>query len=99
MLAILYIGILLLSVPAAITLGVLFALSKRKICLIAALLWLLPVTYEYWVQVNCTGECNIRVDLLLVIPFELFVLGWASTAAYRAFVSARRLKHSGPGTT
>jgi hypothetical protein len=38
--------------------------------LLAAVLWLLYAGYEYlmYARVLCSGECNIRVDLLLIYP-------------------------------
>jgi hypothetical protein len=40
---------------------------------IAAALWLAYPPYEYWYQSRCTGECNIRVDLVLIAPVLLVV--------------------------
>lgn len=31
-------------------------------------LWLLYGLYEHQVQATCTGECNIRFDLVLIYP-------------------------------
>ena len=90
MLFFLYIGVLLASIPMALTLFTLFGISRRRVCLFAALLWLLPIPYEFLVQSNCTGECNIRVDLLLVLPLELFGLGNISRAAFRSFADYRQ---------
>ncbi len=82
--AILYYLLLLLSIPAAIYFFVLYARAKQRKSLVAAVLWLLPLPYEAIVLSTCTGECNIRVDLLIVLPLELFVLIPISKAAYRA---------------
>ncbi len=87
-----YFAVLFFSVPAVLTFLVLFAISRRRACLIAGLLWLLPIPYEFWVQTNCTGECNIRVDLLLVLPLELIVLYMMSKTAFGSFVAFRRAK-------
>lgn len=38
-----------------------------------------------WIRSNCQGECNIRVDLLLIFPVELFVLIPATMQAWRAY--------------
>ena len=54
----LYIGVLVLSIPMALVLFALFGISRRRVCLLAALLWLLPIPYELLVQSTCTGECN-----------------------------------------
>ena len=84
-----YILLLLVSLPTALVFMILYALRKRTICLLASLAWLLPVAYEGLIQVNCTGECNIRVDLLVVLPLEILLLGSLSIAAVRSFVAAR----------
>jgi len=55
--------------PAAI-LGAGFFLNRRKLIGITALLWLGYAVYESLMKarVLCSGECNIRVDLLLISP-------------------------------
>ena len=95
MLFLLYLGILGLSLPGSIVFFVLFAISRRKLCLVVALLFLLPVPYEVLVQMNCTGECNIRVDLLLILPLELLGLGSLSRKALLSFSGYRRSKNEG----
>ena len=47
------------------------------------ILWILYSVYEYlmYTRVLCTGECNIRVDLLLIYPL-LIVLSLISTILY-----------------
>lgn len=97
MLAILYFGIVLVSLPVALAFLTLFVISRRKACLVAALLWLLPAPYEALIQTTCPGECNIRIDLLLVLPLELIGLGFVSRVAYRSFADFRRAKRSAIG--
>ena len=87
-----YFAVLFVSIPAAITFFVLFAISRRRACLFVGLLWLLPVPYEFLVQTNCTGECNIRVDLLLVLPLEVIVLYKMSGTAFGSFGEFRKAK-------
>ncbi len=53
----------------------LYRSSHRKLAGAAALIWLLYGVCEYamyrrWL---CTGECNIRVDLLLIYPVIILV--------------------------
>lgn len=50
---------------AAVWLG-----TRRSGPLYLAASWLAYAIYEYlmYVRVLCTGECNIRVDLLLIYP-------------------------------
>lgn len=62
---------------------VLFGLSRKRLTLVAAAAWLLYLPYEYGMKLRilCTGECNIRVDLLLVYPVLLVL----STVALVSF--------------
>ncbi len=61
-------------IPTVLFAG-LYRSSHRKLAGAAALIWLLYGVYEYamyrrWL---CTGECNIRVDLLLIYPVIVLV--------------------------
>ena len=55
--------------PAAI-LGAGFLVNRRTLIGVTALLWLGYAIYESLMKarVLCSGECNIRVDLLLISP-------------------------------
>jgi hypothetical protein len=92
MLIIVYFAVLFFSGPAFLTFLILFAISRRRACLIAGLLWLVPIPYELWIQSNCTGECNIRIDLLLVLPLEVIVLFTTSGVGFRSFAGFRKAK-------
>lgn len=61
-------------VPVAIFSG-LYKWSRRKSSLVAATLWGIYTVYEYGMKLRilCSGECNIRVDLLLLYPLLIFV--------------------------
>ena len=52
-----------------------FRLSRNGALGLAASLWVLYVPYEYLMyrRVLCSGECNIRVDLLVIYPVLLLV--------------------------
>jgi hypothetical protein len=78
-------------VPAVLFL-LLYRVSRRRFVAGAALAWLLYAAYEYGMRRRwlCTGECNIRVDLLLLYP-ALLVLSAAA-----AVIGLRTLKR---GTT
>jgi len=62
------------AVPGAILL-MFYAKSKRISVLAAGMLWLLYAGYEYLMKLRilCSGECNIRIDLLLIYPLLLLV--------------------------
>jgi hypothetical protein len=53
-----------------------FARCRHRIVLVAAMAWFAYVPYELamkW-RILCSGECNIRVDLLLLYPPLAFLL-------------------------
>ena len=56
---------------------------------VAGIAWLLYAPYELlmYARVLCSGECNIRVDLLLIWPL---LLGFTLAVPIRYFI--RRLK-------
>ena len=56
-------------VPAALF-GTMYFYRRRTSSLVAALLWAGYTLYESLMKARilCSGDCNIRVDLLLVIP-------------------------------
>ena len=47
-----------------------YAASKSRFALVAATLWFLYCFYELAMKhrVLCSGECNIRIDLLVLYP-------------------------------
>jgi len=61
-------------VPAALFAAGFFA-RKRPLAGVCAVLWILYCGYEFLMKyrVLCSGECNIRVDLLLIYPVLLLV--------------------------
>jgi hypothetical protein len=71
-------------VPAAI-LGALFVGRRRTVAAVAAVLWALYAVYELLMKqrVLCTGECNIRVDLLLILPALWILFVWALVSSLR----------------
>lgn len=82
-----------LALIIAASLSLLSRWSRSKIAAAAAIVWAGYAGYEYLMltRVLCTGECNIRIDLLVVYPLLLVVLGvavihsgWARAAQRRA---------------
>lgn len=61
-------------VPAALF-AALFVKSKNRFVLVAPVLWLAYVPYEYGMKLRilCTGECDIRIDLLVLYPVLILV--------------------------
>jgi len=66
--------------------------SKRRVTLVAALAWFAYFPYEQAMKLRilCTGECNIRVDLLLFYP----LLAMVSVMALKAYLKYSRQSKS-----
>ena len=62
---------------------------RRRTPVVVGIVWLLYAVYETGMQQRwlCTGECNIRVDLLLIYPVLFLSL---IAAAVSVFLGARQ---------
>jgi len=71
---------------------VLYARSRRPSIAVAAVAWLAYAAYETAMRLRwlCTGECNIRVDLLLIYPVLLVISAVAVVSFARWMVQQRR---------
>ena len=94
---------LLIEFPLlAVALGVVFLLLywrwRRRTSTIAGGAWLLYAAYETAMRHRwlCTGECNIRIDLLLIYPVLLAISGIAGVILVR-WVGQTRLRQPGSG--
>jgi hypothetical protein len=76
----------------AVVLGIVWRAAGNRRFLGLALLWAAYAAYEYlmYARVLCTGECNIRVDLLFIYPALLGSTLWPSIAAAIRAVKRRR---------
>jgi hypothetical protein len=80
-------------------LAALAAASRRRVAGGAAAAWALYGLYEYGMKLRvlCTGECNIRVDLLLAYPLLLAISLWAvisGIAAMRKGTRSRSIENA-----
>jgi hypothetical protein len=75
-----------LALLPALILVVLFARTRSRPALWGALAWVLYALYEMGMKLRilCTGECNIRVDLLLIYPALVVLSVFGLVAAARA---------------
>jgi hypothetical protein len=82
----------LLGFVPAILFTALYHASKRRLAAWAAALWLAYSLYEYAVhrRLLCSGECDIRVDLLLIVPLLWAVSLSAALPALAALLRRRR---------
>jgi len=78
-------------IPASLFM-VLYRISERKLVAGAASAWLLYAAYEYAMRRRwlCSGECNIRVVLLLLYPLLLLIPLVAGGAAVLAIARRHR---------
>ena len=63
----------MLAVAFGLLIVACFKLSHSHLLLATGTLWIIYGVYEYLMQIRvlCSGECNIRVDLLLIYPVLL----------------------------
>lgn len=75
-----------LALAPAACFGFLYRRSRRTLSAAVAMMWLLYALYEYSMQRRwlCSGECNIRVDLLLLYPVLILVSAAALVVAVRS---------------
>jgi hypothetical protein len=76
----------------AVLLMALYGARRAPVVLNVAVLWSLYAVYEFLMyrRVLCSGECNIRVDLLLIYPLLVFATIWAVVQAIRFRPGTRR---------
>lgn len=63
-----------LALVPAVCFSYIYYKTRGKMNLITAFLWAIYGAYEYlmYMRVLCSGECNIRVDLLAIAPILFF---------------------------
>ena len=78
---------LLAAVPGAVFVA-LFAVSRKLLVLTAAAAWLAYLPYEYAMKLRllCSGDCNIRLDLMVLYPVLLIVSVVGVAVSARALV-------------
>lgn len=79
-------GVLIVpALSAAALFAVLFWNRRHRTSLLAAVLWALYGLYEYAMKMRilCSGDCNIRVDLLVIWPLLLIITAKAIFSALR----------------
>ena len=76
----------------ALVLASLWYWQRKRSADIAAVLWLLYACYEalMYTRVLCSGECDIRVDLILIGPVLLVLANTALINTGLAWYKQRR---------
>ena len=85
------IGLPLLAALFGLLIVACFKLAHRHLLIATGTLWVAYSIYEYLMQIRvlCSGECNIRVDLLLIYPV-LLALTLASLVRFTIVLWRRR---------
>ena len=80
-----------LALLPALAFGITALRRRRPLVRAAAAAWLAYAGYETLMarRVFCSGECNIRIDLLLIYPLLLALSVAAAVSAIRAAGPAR----------
>ena len=75
----------LLALLPALALAALWLWRRRTLALIGCIAWLAYCAYAWAMQARllCSGDCNIRIDLLLILPLLLALSLWALIASLR----------------
>ena len=78
----------ILTLAPSTVFTVMYLHCRRLPILLAALAWMAYFAYEQAIKMRliCSGECNIRVDLLLFYP----LLALISAMAVVAYIKAKR---------
>ncbi len=50
---------------------------------LAIAVWIGALGWNEWILQTCSGDCNIRVDLVLIAPIVLLATGFAFVEAFR----------------
>lgn len=81
----LFIGWPWLAFGPAVLFLVAYEVTKRRLAFWTGVIWILYAFYEYGMKRRwlCTGECNIRVDLLLIYPILVVLSVVAAVAVIR----------------
>lgn len=81
-----------LALVPAVAFALAFLRCRKAVVLVAALAWLAYLPYEYAMKLRilCSGECNIRVDLLLFYPVLLLL------SAFAVYAFAKSLRKPRP---
>lgn len=70
----------------------LYHFSRTRLVLAVSSLWALYIPYEFAMKqrILCTGECNIRLDLVAIYPLLAFLSAVATAAGAWALLKLRR---------
>ncbi len=78
----------LMALLPAVLFAAVYIRCKRRVAMLASLAWLAYFPYERAMKLRilCSGECNIRVDLLLLYPLLMLL----SVLTIRAYLKSKR---------
>jgi hypothetical protein len=88
-----------LALLPGLVFGLLYWRTRRRAVLVSAAAWLVYALYEEGVRrrILCSGECNIRADLLLFYPVLAVLSLAALVSAARRASDKREARHADRG--
>ena len=87
---------LLLIILAFVLLFAIWWLYSRGLAVRAAVaFWIAFIAYEIWFRASCTGECNIRADLVLLLPPLLLLSLAALVSVIHRALRKRKAQRAG----
>lgn len=87
--------LLLIVVVLALLFATVWLYSRGVIVQVAVLLWIGFVPYEFWIRANCPGDCNIRADLVFLLPVLLIVSLAAVVSVVQKVLRKRKAARAG----
>jgi hypothetical protein len=87
--------LMLIVVVIALLFAIAWLYSRGVIIPAAALLWIGFVPYEFWIRANCPGDCNIRADLVLILPVLLIAFLAAVVSVIQKVLRKRKAARAG----
>jgi hypothetical protein len=81
-------------IPALVYAG-LYLVSRRRFVLAVAVAWCVYAAMEFgnYIRWTCRGDCNIRIDLLLIYPVLILLSISGGVVALASIVAVSRSDH------
>jgi hypothetical protein len=84
-----------LALIPALVYAALYLVSQRRFVLVVAAAWCLYAAMEFgnYMRWTCSGDCNIRIDLLLIYPVLILLSISGGVVALTAVIAVGRSDH------
>jgi hypothetical protein len=84
-----------LALIPALVYAALYLVSQRRLVLVVSVAWCLYAAMEFgnYMRWTCSGDCNIRIDLLLIYPVLILLSITGAVVGLASFTAATRSSH------